>query len=82
MLNLEAPPARAPGLAPQTFLKWTKAEPASRLCFVEVSTQIIPPSQHTPEILIEKGDVKIHILLGLGNNELRTIIEGLVILIH
>ena len=69
--------AKENGLAPQTFLKWTKVEAATQPRFVEVSTQIIPPSQHTAEILIEKGDLKIHIPLGLGNDELRTVIEGL-----
>ena len=69
--------AKENGLAPQTFLKWTKAEAATQPRFVEVPVQTIRPSRQTPEILIEKGDVKIHIPPGLSNDELRTVIEGL-----
>ena len=32
---------------------------------------------HTPEVLIEKGDVKIHIPLNIGNGGLRAGIESL-----
>ena len=32
---------------------------------------------HAPEILIEKGDVKIHIPVSVGNGGLRAVIESL-----
>ena len=55
-----------------------KAKP----CFVEVSMPVIAPptsapAAHTPEILVEKGDVKIHIPMALGNSGLRAVIESL-----
>jgi len=72
--------AKANNLNPQTFVSWSKAE--KKTGFVEVlsakaTAQILPPFQHTQEILIEKGDVKIHIPLTLGRNELRAVMEGL-----
>ena len=68
--------AKENGLAQRTFVKWTKAKTASKQRFVEIPTQSIPSPQNSLEILIEKGDVKIHIPLGLGNEQLRTIIES------
>ena len=68
--------AKESGLALQTFIRWTKAETANKQHFVEISAPIKPLQKHTPEILIEKGNVKIHIPLGLGSDELRTIIES------
>ena len=67
--------AKENGLAPQTFCKWTKAEDEAKPGFVEVSS---PPALNETEILIEKGDMKIHIPLGLGCGVLREVIEGLV----
>ena len=69
--------AKANGLNPQTFVKWTKARKEAEPCFVEVAAPILVPQQQTSEILIEKGDVKIHIPLNLGRNELRAVMEGL-----
>jgi hypothetical protein len=69
--------AKENGLNPQTFTKWTKAEPEAKTCFVEVPTQITRPAPDMPEILIEKGEVKIHIPLMISRGELRTIMEGL-----
>ena len=50
-------------------------------CFVEVFRQIpspiMPSVQPAAEILIEKGDVKIHIPINLGRGELRAVLEGL-----
>jgi len=70
-------------LNPQTFAKWTKAEKSGKAlektkqCFVEVPMQAIMPVKNIPEILIEKGDVKIHIPLSTGCSELRAVMEGL-----
>ena len=70
--------AKANGLNPQTFVNWTKARKEAKPCFVEVLRQMpIMAQQQTPEILIEKGDVKIHIPVNLGRSELRAVMEGL-----
>ena len=75
--------AKANKLNPQTFAKWTKAEKSEKAlaetkqCFVEVPMQAIMPVKNIPEILIEKGDVKIHIPLSAGCSELRAVMEGL-----
>jgi hypothetical protein len=69
--------ARENGLNPQTFVKWTKPKTKKKSCFVEVPTQVIPPVQYGQEILIEKGEVKIHIPMSLGSGELRTIFWAL-----
>ena len=69
--------AKANGLNPQTFVNWTKTHKETEPYFVEVNAPIMAPHQQTPEILIEKGDVTIHIPLNLGRNELRAVMEGL-----
>ena len=76
--------ARENGLIPQTFVRWTKTEPKakippeeSKLSFVEVPAQVMRIPPQTQEILIEKGEVKIHIPLVMGYNELRVVMEGL-----
>jgi len=69
--------AKENGLNQQTFVKWTKSETEAKSCFVEVPAQVIKPSSVMPEILIEKGDVKIHIPMSFGRGELRAVMEGL-----
>jgi hypothetical protein len=67
--------AKENGIAPQTFVNWTKKSKEGEKLFVEVPARIMPQAQeqHTGEILIEKGEVKIHIPLAIGSAELRTI---------
>ena len=66
--------AKENGLAPQTFVKWVKNETKQKQGFVEIR----PPSLgQVSEIIIEKGDIKIHIPRGLNSNELRATMEGL-----
>jgi hypothetical protein len=65
--------AKENGINPQTFVNWTKPKPKSSPCFVEVSTKANPSIGIIQEILIEKGDVKIHIPLPLGCSELRAV---------
>jgi len=71
--------AKANGLNPQTFMNWTKTKKAEDVkpCFVEVPMHVIPPLKSIPEILIEKGDVRIRIPLSGGCSELRAVMEGL-----
>jgi transposase-like protein len=73
--------AKANGLNMKTFKNWTreKEKTENRQCFVEIppspmSMQVITPIR---EILIEKGDVKIHIPLSVSVGELRAVMEGL-----
>ena len=68
--------ARENGLIPQTFVGWTKVKAVNNSCFVEVPTKEISV-EYRQEILIEKGEVKIHIPLMIGSGELRTIINVL-----
>jgi hypothetical protein len=68
--------AKENGLIPQTFVGWTKAETENKPCFVEVPTKAISV-ECREEILIEKGEVKIHIPLTIGSSGLRTIIDAL-----
>jgi hypothetical protein len=66
--------AREKGTNPQTFSKWTKREEGSE--FVEVT-----PAAGTGlmalgnEILIEKGVLKIHLPLSMGEAELRMVFQ-------
>jgi len=66
--------AKASGLNQQTFVNWTKAAAAAKPCFVEVPVPAMPAAA---EILIEKGDVKIHIPLAVGESGLRAVMESL-----
>ena len=74
--------AKENGLSPQTFVNWTKAgtaveTPAVKPCFVELPAVIVPPPHQAREILVEKGDIKIHIPLEFGRGEMRAIMECL-----
>ena len=69
--------AKANGLNPQTFVKWTKTAAEEEPCFVEVPAPAMPNIRCEPEILIEKGEVKIHIPLISGSRELSALIEWL-----
>ena len=68
---------RENGLVRWTFTKWLKAQRDTKSCFVEVLAAALQPAPHAPEILIETGDVKIHIPLTIGSRELRSVMEGL-----
>ena len=68
--------ARENGLVPWRFNKWTKEEQEQESGFVEIPASTMPV-RPMPEILIEKGDVRIHIPLGIGRNELRGFMECL-----
>ena len=66
------------GLIRWTFTKWLKAAREPKACFVEVPTRDMKARPHQiPEILIEKGEITIHIPLGMNCGELRTIMESL-----
>jgi len=65
--------ARENGLVPWTFNKWTKEEQEPQSGFVEIPAPVMP----APEIVIEKGDVKIRIPLEISGGALRAVMEGL-----
>ena len=70
--------AKENGLIPQTFNNWTKQrkqEPEQPL--VEIPVEILQPTRHAQEILIEKGNVKIHIPLEPVLNEMYKLIAKL-----
>jgi len=68
--------AKENGLIPQTFYSWVKKQDQAKPGFVEVRTQAGFVSLR-PGLLIEKGDIKIHIPLGMNATELRVVMEGL-----
>ena len=68
--------AKENGINPQTFVNWTKTEKQIEGCFVEVPVKAKQPS-YIPEIIIEKGDFKIHVPLSIGSAGFRTVMEGL-----
>ena len=72
--------AKENGINQQTFFNWTKAGNETKQNFVEVpvaSSAVVKQSMGIPEMLIEKGDVKIYIPLVINPNQLRAVIEGI-----
>jgi len=75
--------AKENGINQHTFIKWTKAGNEAKQNFVEVpvvssgDTVVAKRAMSIPEILIEKGEVKIYIPLVINHNQLRAVIEGL-----
>ena len=70
--------AKENGLIPQTFTRWTKARKREiKQTFVEVPKKALQSARQGQTILIEKGELRIHIPLGMGSEELRAVIEGL-----
>ena len=55
--------AKENGLIPQTFNGWTRSIGKTTQPLVEVSAGILQSARPPQELLIEKGDVKIHIPL-------------------
>ena len=69
--------AKENNLSPQTFLNWTKNRSGKKNGFVQIPKTIIAVSSQAPEILIEKGDVKIHIPFESVRAELHSLLEVL-----
>ena len=65
------------GLIPQTFCGWVKREAKSATGFVEISAHKKPKPELSQEILVEKGDIKIHIPLSVWIESPGAIMEGL-----
>jgi len=68
--------AKENGLIPQTFSSWVKKETKQAAGFVEIQPKPVPLLQGN-KILVEKGEVRIHIPLGLSNEELRLVLESI-----
>jgi transposase-like protein len=70
--------AKTNGLNPQTFNNWAKGtEKPPAQDFIEIKRMPEAAPVSVPEILIEKGDVKIHIPLAINRADLRAALEGL-----
>jgi transposase-like protein len=70
--------ASANGISPQTFHKWVKKAKGQPV-FFEIKEPAAGRGARAPrdEILIEKGEVKIHLPLDVRPPELRAVLEGL-----
>jgi transposase-like protein len=68
--------AKANGLKPQSLKSWTKAQ-TKQGGFIELIPAEDRSASAAAEILIEKGDIKIHIPIAINRNDLRTVIESL-----
>jgi len=69
--------AKENGIVPQTFTRWVKQEKKNGSGFVEIPERIKPKQEQAQEILIEKGDIKIHTSLSVWARGSRIIMEGL-----
>ena len=69
--------AQENGLIPQTFCSWVKREDQIASGFIEIPKQIKPDKEQTREIMIEKGDIKIHVPVSVWAEDSRAIMEGL-----
>jgi transposase-like protein len=68
--------AKANGLNAATLKTWACGKETVR-GFVEVKSAQTEPWPYMPEILIEKGDIKIHLPIGIARTELRGVIESI-----
>jgi len=73
--------AKENGLIPQTFCGWVKREAKRASGFVEIPVNKRPKQETSQEILIEKGEIKIHIPLPVWIEYPATIMEGLKVLV-
>jgi len=69
--------AQENGLKPQTFTNWTKGKKETKQLLVEIPKRTFQSSRFQQEILIEKGEIKIHIPLEPVLEELQKAIAGL-----
>jgi len=69
--------AKENGLIPQTFVTWAKKFAKEKSGFVEIKQQERKPRLNAPGIVIEKGDLKIHLPFGISSNDLSAVIESL-----
>ena len=68
--------AKKNGLNPGTLKKWAR-EAEGPQEFVEITPPLPVPMGCIPEILIEKGDIKVHIPVAINRQDLRAVIQSL-----
>ena len=71
--------AKENGLVPQTFTNWTKPRSKNKQPLVEVPAKTLQSSRHIMEIIMEKGEVKIHVPLTIDGEELQKFIVTLAV---
>ena len=69
--------AKENGILPQTFCGWVKREVKNTSGFIEIRKRKKPSQEVPQEILIEKGEIKIHIPLSVWAEGAEVILEGL-----
>jgi len=69
--------AKENGILPQTFCSWVKREVKNTSGFVEIPKRKKPKEEQQQGILIEKGEIKIHIPLSVWAEGAGVILEGL-----
>jgi transposase-like protein len=69
--------AKENGLIPQTFNSWARPRKKTKQAFVEVPSQVLETTNLAQKILIEKGDLKIHIPLEPVLSEFKSAIARL-----
>ena len=69
--------AKENGLVPQTFGSWAKREEKKVQGFVEIPAHKKPKPDQLQEILVEKGDIRIHIPLSVWIEFPGAVMEGL-----
>ena len=69
--------AKGNGLLPQTFYNWIKREDQRASGFVEIPKQIKPRIEKAQGIIIERGDIKIHIPVSIWEEDSKAILEVL-----
>ena len=69
--------AKEKGINQQTFAKWVKTAKEPNGGFVEIGQGLKAAVTEKPEILIEKGDIKIHIPIGISGGEMNNVFQSL-----
>ena len=69
--------AKENGIAPQTFSRWVKLRAKNSSGFVEIPERIKPRKEQPQVILIEKGEIRIHVPLSVWAEGSKVIMEGL-----
>ena len=69
--------AKENDIIPQTFARWVKLEQEDKRSFVEIVVPNEKQTERQHEILIEKGDIKIHIPVSVWAEDSCIIMKGL-----
>jgi transposase-like protein len=66
--------AQGNGIKGQTLSKWIRKQEGGGKQFVEIRPEKI--ACYAGEIIVEKGDIKVHLPLGMSGKEIRAVMEG------